>query len=83
MQAMSVTRVLFSQNSDGCVDYVVQSLYTTIESGVVTNLSEFTDICNIVSDRGAFKFCPGISEKKYYDEYHLVIRYHIETLRIW
>ena len=80
---MSVTRVLFSQNSDGCVDYVVQSLYTTIESGVVTNLSEFTDICNIVSDRGAFKFCPGISEKKYYDEYHLVIRYHIETLRIW
>ena len=63
MQAICQLPVLSSQNGDGCVDYVVQSLYTTIESGVATNLSEFTDICNIVSDRGAFKFCPGISGK--------------------
>ena len=57
MQAtyMSVTRILFSQNGDGCVDYVVKSLYTIVELGVATNFSEFTDICNIVSDRSAFK----------------------------
>ena len=46
-------------------------------------LPEFMDICSIISESGGYKFCLGIPEKKYFDEYYSVICYHIKSIRIW
>lgn len=80
---VSVSRIVFSRTAEGCVNYAVQALFTNVQTGVVENISKFMDICSIISDSGGYKFCPGIPEKKYFDEYYSVIHYHIKSIRIW
>ena len=79
---MSVSRIVFSQTTEGHVKYAVQALFTNVQTGIVENISKFKDVCSIVADCSEYKFCPGISKEKY-EEYHSVIRYHIKSIRIW
>ena len=58
---MSVSRIVFSK-TEGCVNYAVQALFTNVQTGVVESITEFIDICSIISEGGEYKFCPGISE---------------------
>jgi len=54
-----------------------------VQTGVVKSVAEFMDICSIILESAGYKFCPGIQEKKYFDEYYSVIRYYIKSIRIW
>lgn len=47
------------------------------------SITEFIDICSIISEGGEYKFCPAISETEYFDEDQSVISYHIKSSRIW
>ena len=80
---MSVVRILFTFSESGSATYDLQALFTSIQSGQVHNLSEFFAICEIISRKGGYKYCPGIDVVHYFDHYHSVIRYHIKSVRSW
>ena len=80
---LSVARILFLSAESNGFTYDVQVLFTSIRAGTVKSLADFFAVCDIISRVGEYKFCPGFDVKRYYDEYHSVIRYHINGVRKW
>ena len=42
---------------------------------------EYLALCDQISDKGGYKFCPGINPNTYKTTYHDVIRYDPKSLR--
>ncbi|XP_065908252.1 uncharacterized protein [Dysidea avara] len=79
---ISVARVIFYQSST-TLCYDVQVLLTSVQKGTVHNVDEAIMVCRIISCEGDHKFCPGLNESEYYDKYFSIIRFHLESVRLW
>ena len=81
---MSVGRIMLYPTDDtSSYKYQTQILFTTFQSGTVSSVKEFLNICNALSKKAEFKFCHGIDVDHYYSHYYAVIRYNIESCRVW
>ena len=79
----SVARILFFPTEPPVFTYEFQMLFTSISSGTVQTLNELFGVCSTISRSSQNKFCPGLDEKCYFDQYYAVIRYHIKGVRLW
>jgi len=79
---ISVARILLYQ-SEKSYRYETQVLFTTINSGTICTAKEFLDACSIISEKNEYKFCPGFNVEHYYEYFFAVIRYHLESCRVW
>ena len=83
---ISVARILFIPPESDCeseFSYDVQILFTSIQHGTVSTLPDLLNICSLLSTSAQFKFCPGLEEKAYFDNYRKIIGYNIKSVRIW
>lgn len=82
---ISLARILFVSGDvePAVFNYTFQILFSTLQNGNVSNLSQFISVCNLLSKNSQYKFCPGLDEKIYFDIYFSIICYHIESVRIW
>ena len=55
------------------LSYDVQILFTSVQKGTVADIDEALKVCYVVSTQGDYKFCPGLDEREYYDNYYTVI----------
>ena len=82
---ISLVRILFvpGEAEPAVFKYNVQVLFSTVQNGDVSSLSQFISVCSLLSDGAQYKFCPGLDEKTYFDTYFSFIRYHIKSVQIW
>jgi len=81
---VSVTRILFvTASSTAQFTYDLRILFSTILQGDVSTLSEFFEACSVLSKKEDYKFCPGLDEKTYFDNFFNFIKFHIKSVRIW
>ena len=66
---ISVTRVIFHSSSSAGLFYDVQILFTSVQKGTVVDIEEALNVCHLVSTQEDHKFCPGLDEREYYDNY--------------
>ena len=79
---ISLARILFVPGHVEAVvlNYTFQVLFSTLQNGNVSSLSQFISICSLLSKDSQYKFCPGLDEKTYSDTYFSTIRYHIKSV---
>jgi len=65
------------------ITYDVQILFTSIQSGEVNDSQQIVEVCFMITRDSEFKFCPGLDEKRYYEDYHSPIGYHLKSVRLW
>ena len=81
---ISIARIVFSPStSESSLCYDIQILLTSYQKGSVSDADQAIDVCFIISEKGDYKFCPGLDQKEYYDRYFAVIRYHLKSVRLW
>lgn len=80
---ISVARILLYQIESMEYRYETQILFTTFNSGTIHTAKEFLDICSIISEKAEYKFCPGLNVDHYYEYFFAIIRYHVESCRVW
>ena len=82
---ISLARILFVPGDvePTVINYTFQVLFSTLQDGNVSTLSQFISVCSFLSNNSQYKFCPGLDEKTYFDTYFSTIRYHIKSVRIW
>lgn len=68
----SLARLTVDEN----MQYSLQVLLHTIESGKVESTDHFAKLCNKISDYSSYKFCPGFEYELYMEKYYTKIRYH-------
>ena len=79
-----IARVLFyPSNVESILTYDIQILFTIIQSGEVNDSQQIIEVCSMITRKSEFKFCLGRNEKRYYDDYHTPIGYHLKNVRIW
>ena len=62
-------------------EYTVNVLGNHCQSGSLQSEADVHELCNMFSNQSPFKFCPGIDWEHYEDHYHIVIRYHLKSVR--
>ena len=80
---ISVARVIFYPSSSTGLFYDVQILFTSVQKGTVVDIDAALNVCHLVSTQRNHKFCPGLDEREYYDNYYSVIRYHLKSGQLW
>ena len=65
-------------DKDGIYDY--QVLLFTKEKWCISNINKYLALCEQISARSGYKFCPGINHDMYKGTYH-DIRYDPKSLR--
>ena len=70
---ISVARVIFYLLSSTGLFYDVQTLFTSVQKGTVVDIDEALNVSHLVSTQGDHKFCPGLDEREYYDNYYSVL----------
>ena len=82
---ISLARILFIPGDVelAVFTYTFQVLFSTLQNGNVSSVSQFISVCSLLSKDSQYKFCPGLDEKTYFDTYFSTIRYHIKSVRIW
>jgi len=81
---VSVARILFYPSGRELIlTYDVQILFTSIQSGEVNDLQQVVEVCAMITRGSEYKFCPGLDEKQYYEDYHSPIGYHLKSVRLW
>ncbi len=58
---ISIARIVVTESGE----YELQVLFRTIESGKLTNITNFVDLSSKISSSGGYKFCPGLSTVLY------------------
>ena len=53
--------------------YDIQILFSTILHSNVSTLPIHFEICGLLSKSEDYKFCPGLEEKPYFDNYYIII----------
>ena len=53
-----------------------------LKSGTVESLEDVIALCQMIRVNSTYKFCPRIEPDEYEKEFHSVIRFHIESVRI-
>ena len=79
---ISVARVLLYR-MEASYKYETQVLFTTINNGTISTAKEFLDACGVISEKNGYKFCPGLNVQHYHEYFFAVIRYHLESCRLW
>ncbi|XP_065911308.1 uncharacterized protein [Dysidea avara] len=79
---ISVARVLLYR-MEASYKYETQILFTTINNGTISTAKEFLDACGVISEKNGYKFCPGLNVQHYHEYFFAVIRYHLESCRLW
>ena len=79
---ISVARVLLYR-MEASYKYETQVLFTTINNGNISTAKEFLDACGVISEKNGYKFCPGLNVQHYHEYFFAVIRYHLESCRLW
>lgn len=79
---ISVARILVYK-LETSFKYETQALFTTIKHGYIHTAKEFLEACCVISVKGGYKFCPGIDVQHYYEYFFAIIRYHVESCRVW
>lgn len=79
---MPMVRIMFSFK-ETVTTYDLQALFITIQSGEAQDLNDFLAVCKIISRNGGYKYCPGLDENEYHNQFYSVIRYHIKSVRLW
>ena len=79
---ISVARILIYE-METSYKYETQVLFTTINSGNIHTEKEFLEACCVISVKSGYKFCPGIDVQHYYEYFFAIIRYHVESCRVW
>ena len=74
----SLARLTVDEN----MQYSLQVLLHTIESGEVESVDHFMKLCDKISDYSTYKFCPGFDYDLYMEKYHSKIRYHPSQIQI-
>ena len=74
----SLARLTVDEN----MQYTLQVLLHTIESGEVESPEQFTELCDRISDNSTYKFCPGFDYDSYMDRYYNKICYHIAKVQV-
>ena len=74
-----VSQVQVVVDQDGKYDY--QVLLFSKEKGCISTIDEYLALCDQISDKGGYKFCPEINPNTYKTTYHDVIRYDPKSLR--
>jgi len=70
----SVARMLFMPVSESIeFTYDIQILFSTILHSNVSTLPNHFEICGLLSKSEDYKFCPGLEEKPYFDNYYIII----------
>ena len=82
---ISLARILFVPGDvePAVFTYTFQVLFSILQNGNVSSVSQFISVCSLLSKDSQYKFCPGLDEKTYFDTYFSTIRYHIKSVRIW
>ena len=68
----SLARLTVDEN----MQYTLQVLLHSIESGKLESVDQFAELCDKISDYSKYKFCPGFDYDSYMEKYHNKIRYH-------
>ena len=74
----SLARLTVDEN----MQYTLQVLLHSIESGELKSVGQFMELCDKISDYSAYKFCPGFDYDTYMDKYHDKIRYLPSKVRV-
>ena len=52
-----------------------------LESGSLHSEAEVHKLCEMMSRKSPYKFCPGIDSQHYEEHYHNAIRFHVKSVR--
>ena len=80
---VSPVRAIFIVSDTNGISYDIQVLLNSMQAGTIKTLDTVCPLINMVSPNTNYKFCPGLEYQHYYDFYFSVIRYHINTVRLW
>ena len=74
----SLARLTVDEN----MQYSLQVLLHTIESGKLESVDQFLKLCNKIPDYSTYKFCPGFDYDTYMEKYNDKIRYHPSQVQV-
>lgn len=74
-----IHRVRIAISEDGSYDF--QVIFCSKEKGVVSNVEDFSKLCEQIASKSLYKFCPGINPNEYDTRYFSIIRYDLKSVR--